>query len=82
MVVSQEPVFTSKAIHHPVVGANGMVASQHNIATDVGIQILKKGGNAIDAAVAIGFTLAVVLPRAGNLGGGFMLYHDSMSDLP
>ncbi len=53
-----------------------MVSSQEQIATRVGVEILKQGGNAIDAAVAVGFTLAVTLPRAGNLGGGgFMLVH-------
>ncbi len=58
-----------------------MVASQHALATQVGLDILKKGGNAIDAAVGVGFALAVVLPRAGNLGGGgFMIVHDSDSE--
>ncbi len=72
------PIFAADVLHHPVVGANGMVASQHQLATQVGIDILKKGGNAIDAAVAVGFSLAVVLPRAGNLGGGgFMLVHEA-----
>ncbi|MDJ0831961.1 MAG: gamma-glutamyltransferase [Gammaproteobacteria bacterium] len=53
-----------------------MVSSQEQIATRVGVEILKQGGNAVDAAVAVGFTLAVTLPRAGNLGGGgFMLVH-------
>ncbi|GJL79002.1 MAG: gamma-glutamyltransferase [Nitrospinaceae bacterium] len=53
-----------------------MVATQESIATQVGVDILKQGGNAIDAAVAIGFTLAVTLPQAGNLGGGgFMIAH-------
>ncbi|NQV61796.1 MAG: gamma-glutamyltransferase [Alphaproteobacteria bacterium] len=62
--------------HHPVFAANGMVASQEARATNVGVDILRQGGNAIDAAVAVGFTLAVTLPRAGNLGGGgFMLVH-------
>lgn len=57
---------------------NGMVTTQHFIATKVGEKILNKGGNAYDAAIAIGFTLAVVLPRAGNIGGGgFMVMHDS-----
>ena len=64
------------AINHPVVGRNGMVASQNADATRVGVEIMRQGGNAIDAAVAVGLALAVTLPRAGNLGGGgFMLVH-------
>ena len=63
-------------VHHPVIGTGGMVVSQNDIATKVGAEILAKGGNAVDAAVAVGFALAVSLPRAGNLGGdGFMLLH-------
>ncbi|MBR44842.1 MAG: gamma-glutamyltransferase [Gemmatimonadetes bacterium] len=64
------------AINHPVVGRSGMVASQNADATRVGVEIMRQGGNAIDAAVAVGLALAVTLPRAGNLGGGgFMLVH-------
>ena len=57
---------------------NGMVTTQHFLATAVGEKILSKGGNAYDASIAVAFTLAVVLPRAGNIGGGgFMVIHDS-----
>ena len=60
---------------------NGMVTTQHFLATKVGEKILNQGGNAYDAAIAIGFTLAVVLPRAGNIGGGgFMVMHDSITN--
>lgn len=64
------------SIHHPVKGRYGMAVSQNSIATRVGQQTLARGGNAVDAAVSMGFALAVTLPRAGNLGGsGFMLVH-------
>lgn len=66
------------SIHSPVVGERGMVVSQNAIASGVGAAILRRGGNAVDAAVAVGFALAVTLPRAGNIGGdGFMLVHDA-----
>lgn len=59
---------------HPVIANNGMVVAQDNIAAQVGRNILANGGNAVDAAVATGFALAVTHPQAGNLGGGgFML---------
>ncbi|MEA5509568.1 gamma-glutamyltransferase [Crocosphaera sp. UHCC 0190] len=76
-VKSQDvPIYDSQAIFHPVISKNGMVSSQEDLATQAGLEVLKEGGNAIDAAVTIGFTLAVTLPRAGNLGGGgFMLIH-------
>lgn len=63
-------------IHHPIIGRKGMVVSQSELASDIGADILRQGGNAVDAAVAVGFALAVTLPRAGNLtGGGFMMVH-------
>jgi gamma-glutamyltranspeptidase/glutathione hydrolase len=63
-------------IHHPVVGRGGMVVGQSAPATGVGVEILRRGGNAVDAAVAVAFAEAVTLPRAGNLGGGgYMLVH-------
>src|SRR2546423_3262126 len=70
------PILTSTARFLPVVAKNSMVASQEKLATHVGVEILKEGGNAIDAAVAVGFALAVTHPQAGNIGGGgFMLVH-------
>src|SRR5579883_177137 len=58
----------------PVRARHGMVVAQEPFAAEAGLQVLKNGGNAIDAAVAVGFALAVTHPFAGNLGGGgFML---------
>lgn len=67
-------------VFHPVVARNGMVSSEQELASRIGLQILKSGGNAVDAAVAMGFALAVALPNAGNIGGGgFMIVHDAKS---
>ncbi|MCA1243115.1 gamma-glutamyltransferase [Stappia stellulata] len=70
------PILSGDDRFHPVIARSGMVSSQEAIATGVGRDILAAGGNAVDAAVATGFALAVTLPRAGNLGGGgFMMVH-------
>ena len=72
----QQAIYSHMALHHPVWAKEGMVASQEALATQIGVDILAKGGNAIDAAVAVGYALAVTLPRAGNLGGGgFMMIY-------
>ncbi|WP_293426907.1 gamma-glutamyltransferase [Phreatobacter sp.] len=70
------PIISDAARIHPALAPRGMVASQEATATRVGVDILRRGGNAVDAAVAVGFAQAVTLPRAGNIGGGgFMLVH-------
>jgi gamma-glutamyltranspeptidase/glutathione hydrolase len=75
------PILTQGARFLPAIARNGMVASQEKRATRIGVEILKAGGNAVDAAVAVGFALAVTHPQAGNLGGGgFMLVHLSRSN--
>ncbi|MBB1271047.1 gamma-glutamyltransferase [Shewanella sp. SR44-3] len=69
-------IYSQMATAQPVWAKHGMVASQEALASRIGVDILKQGGNAVDAAVAVGFALAVTLPRAGNIGGGgFMLVH-------
>ncbi len=63
---------------HAVVAEHGMVVAQEKIAARLGADVLRRGGNAVDAAVATGFALAVTYPRAGNIGGGgFMIIHSA-----
>ena len=65
-----------KSPFHPTVSTKGMVVSQNIESSEIGTMILESGGNAVDAAVAVGFSLATTLPRAGNIGGGgFMLVY-------
>ena len=76
-----EPIIDYRERFLPVVARNGMVVGPEQLASEVGAQILRQGGNAVDAAVATGFALAVTYPRAGNLaGGGFMLIHLAEED--
>ena len=74
--ISLEEYLNYKSPFHPTVSRNGMVVSQNIESSKIGAKILGAGGNAVDAAVAVGFSLATTLPRAGNLGGGgFMLIY-------
>lgn len=74
ILIHSSALFANK--DNPERSKHGMVVSANNLATDIGVSILKKGGNAIDASVAVGFALAVTFPSAGNIGGGgFIVLH-------
>src|SRR6058998_1834075 len=73
---------TASAVSVPTRAQKGMVASQNEIASKIGADVIAAGGTAVDAAVATGFALAVVHPTAGNIGGGgFMLYRTASGEI-
>lgn len=79
-MLSADPIYRPKHIVWSVKGMNGAVVTAEQHATEAGLQVLREGGNALDAAITVGFTLSVTLPRAANIGGGgFLLYHDAGS---
>ena len=80
-LLAQQSYIDYRSPFHPTVTKSGMVVSQNIDSSNIGIEILDMGGNAIDAAVAVGFSLAITLPRAGNLGGGgFLLVYIKEKD--
>jgi gamma-glutamyltranspeptidase / glutathione hydrolase len=75
-VVQASPIIMPDVIFTPVQGKNGMVVTGNQMASEIGREVLKQGGNAVDAAVTVGFVMSVTFPQAGNIGGGgFMLIH-------
>lgn len=81
VTAEQAPIIDYQTRFLPTVAKNGMVVAPERLAAEIGANMLKRGGNAVDAAVATGFALAVTYPRAGNIGGGgFMLIHRASDD--
>ena len=78
LAFSQSSLIDYPHPYHSTYTDKGIVVSQNYLSSDIGVEILNKGGNAIDAAIAVGFSLTATLPRAGNIGGGgFMLIYDA-----
>lgn len=79
---AQPTAVSAYSIQKEIVADSAAVVSAHPLATQVGVEVLKKGGNAVDAAVAVQFALAVVYPQAGNIGGGgFMVYRSASGEI-
>ena len=70
MAFSQSSLIDYPHPYHSTYTESGIVVSQNYLSSDIGIEVLNKGGNAVDAAIAVGFSLTATLPRAGNIGGG------------
>ncbi len=74
----EPPIYNSVSTSHPESALHGMVSSREKLASEAALEVLKNGGNAIDAAVTLGFAMAVTTPQAGNIGGGgFMMIHSA-----
>jgi gamma-glutamyltranspeptidase/glutathione hydrolase len=78
LAIAQQAILSERDIFTPTIATHGMVVTGEEIAAQVGVEVLQKGGNAVDTAVTIGFVKAVTYPRAGNIGGGgFMLIYSA-----
>lgn len=78
LAAPEPPIYNSISTSHPESALHGMVSSREKLASEAALEVLKNGGNAIDAAVTLGFAMAVTTPQAGNIGGGgFMMIHSA-----
>ncbi|MDQ8182402.1 gamma-glutamyltransferase [Pelagicoccus sp. SDUM812005] len=78
LAAPEPPIYNSASTSHPESALHGMVSSREKLASEAALEVLKNGGNAIDAAVTLGFAMAVTTPQAGNIGGGgFMMIHSA-----